>query len=44
MGSDRPFDMGDNDPVGLVRRVPNLTDADRAKILGGNAEALLGPA
>jgi aminocarboxymuconate-semialdehyde decarboxylase len=41
MGSDRPFDMGDNDPVGLVARVPNLTDAERAKILGGNAETLL---
>jgi aminocarboxymuconate-semialdehyde decarboxylase len=41
MGSDRPFDMGDNDPVGLVNRVPGLTDADRAKVLGGNAEALL---
>ena len=41
MGSDRPFDMGDNDPVGLVKRVPDLTDADREKILGGNAEALL---
>ncbi|MGH6769204.1 MAG: amidohydrolase family protein [Xanthobacteraceae bacterium] len=41
MGSDRPFDMGDNDPVELVKRVPNLTDADRARILGGNAETLL---
>lgn len=42
MGSDRPFDMGDNDPVGLVRRVPGLSPDDQAKILGGNAQALLG--
>jgi aminocarboxymuconate-semialdehyde decarboxylase len=42
MGSDRPFDMGDNDPVGLVRRVPGLSPEDQAKILGGNAQALLG--
>lgn len=42
MGSDRPFDMGDNDPVGLVRRVPGLSEADQAKILGGNAQKLLG--
>ena len=42
MGSDRPFDMGDNDPVGLVRRVPGLSTADQDKILGGNAQALLG--
>lgn len=42
MGSDRPFDMGDNDPVGLVRRVPGLSASDQAKILGGNAAALLG--
>lgn len=42
MGSDRPFDMGDNDPVGLVRRVPGLSQVDQAKILGGNAQTLLG--
>jgi len=44
MGSDLPFDMGDSDPVGLVRRVPNLSVADKAGILGGNAERLLGAA
>lgn len=42
LGSDLPFDMGDADPVGLVRRAPGLSDDDRAKILGGNAVRLLG--
>jgi aminocarboxymuconate-semialdehyde decarboxylase len=42
MGSDLPFDMGEPDPVALIHRVPSLTDEDRARILGGNAEALLG--
>jgi aminocarboxymuconate-semialdehyde decarboxylase len=45
LGSDYPFDMGDSDPVGLVRRA-RLDDADRAKVLSGNARRLfrLGPA
>lgn len=42
MGSDRPYDMGEPDPVGLVRRVPNLSREGQAKVLGGNAERLLG--
>lgn len=41
MGTDRPYDMGENDPVGLVGRVPGLSDADRNAILGGNAATLL---
>jgi aminocarboxymuconate-semialdehyde decarboxylase len=41
MGSDYPFDMGDDDPVGLVESVANLSDADRALVLGGNAARLL---
>jgi aminocarboxymuconate-semialdehyde decarboxylase len=41
LGTDYPFDMGEDDPVGLVRRVPGLSDADRAAICGGNAARLL---
>ncbi|MES2980382.1 MAG: amidohydrolase family protein [Pseudomonadota bacterium] len=42
MGSDYPFDMGDEDPVGLVQRAPGLTSEVQAQILGGNAMKLLG--
>jgi aminocarboxymuconate-semialdehyde decarboxylase len=42
MGTDSPYDMGEKDPVGLVKAVPNLPDAAKAAILGGNAAALLG--
>ncbi len=41
LGSDYPFDMGDEDPVGLVERVAQLSDAERQQILGGNAAKLL---
>jgi amidohydrolase family protein len=39
MGSDFPFDMGDDDPVGLVNRA-RLSEADREKITFGNASRL----
>jgi aminocarboxymuconate-semialdehyde decarboxylase len=42
VGTDYPFDMGDDDPVGLVEATPGLSDDDRARILGGNAARLLG--
>jgi aminocarboxymuconate-semialdehyde decarboxylase len=42
LGSDYPYDMGDNDPVGLVRRVEGLDDKEQAMVLGGNAARLLG--
>jgi aminocarboxymuconate-semialdehyde decarboxylase len=42
IGTDYPFDMGHYDPRGLVAATPDLTDTDRARILGGNAAALLG--
>ena len=42
LGSDYPFDMGDEDPVALVNAVSGLSEADRALILGGNAARLLG--
>jgi aminocarboxymuconate-semialdehyde decarboxylase len=42
IGTDYPFDMGHYDPRALVGAVPGLSDAERAAILGGNAERLLG--
>ena len=42
MGTDRPYDMGESEPLALVDAVPGLSDADRAAIKGGNAAALLG--
>ena len=41
LGSDRPFDMGSDDPVGEVRALALDEAAERA-VLGGNAAALLG--
>ncbi len=41
LGSDRPFDMGSDDPVGEVRALGLDAAAERA-VLGGNAAALLG--
>ena len=41
MGTDRPYDMGESEPLALVDAVPGLSDADRAAIKGGNAAALL---
>lgn len=41
LGSDRPFDMGSDDPVGEVRGL-GLPAAAEAAVLGGNAIRLLG--
>lgn len=43
LGSDRPFDMGDPDPVGSVRRA-GLAATEEAAVLGGNALRLIGRA
>ncbi|HUZ19121.1 MAG TPA: amidohydrolase family protein [Acidimicrobiales bacterium] len=40
LGSDRPFDMGCDDPVGEVRAL-GLSPADEALVLGRNALAML---
>jgi aminocarboxymuconate-semialdehyde decarboxylase len=40
MGSDWP--VGEADPIGFVNRCPELTEADRAAVLGGTAAELLG--
>jgi aminocarboxymuconate-semialdehyde decarboxylase len=39
LGTDYPFDMGTTDPLGFLEQVP-LSDAQRALVLGGNAERL----
>ena len=39
MGSDDPFDMGEDDPVGSVRRA-RLDEDDLASVVGGNAVRL----
>jgi aminocarboxymuconate-semialdehyde decarboxylase len=41
LGSDYPYDMGEDDPIGLVGRVEGLDAADRERVLGGNAARLL---
>jgi aminocarboxymuconate-semialdehyde decarboxylase len=41
LGTDYPFDMGEEDPVGLIDSVPRLPSAEREKIMGGNAARLL---
>ena len=41
LGTDYPYDMGEEDPVGLIARVPGLSDDDRNAVGGGNAARLL---
>lgn len=42
LGTDFPFDMGMEDPIGHLNSVAGLSDDDRAPIRGGNAARLLG--
>jgi len=42
VGTDYPFEMGDDDPVALIDSVPGLEPAHRDAILFGNARTLLG--
>ncbi|MFQ5913170.1 MAG: amidohydrolase family protein [Nitrospinota bacterium] len=42
LGSDYPYDMADPDPVGTVRKVGSLSDAEVNAVLGGNANVLFG--
>ncbi|MBV8033410.1 MAG: amidohydrolase, partial [Betaproteobacteria bacterium] len=41
LGTDYPFDMGVEDPVGFIAKTPRLTAAERVAIEGGNAARLL---
>jgi aminocarboxymuconate-semialdehyde decarboxylase len=41
LGTDYPFDMGEDDPVGLINSVPRLSSADKQKIMGETAARLL---
>jgi aminocarboxymuconate-semialdehyde decarboxylase len=41
LGTDYPFDMGEEDPVGLIGSVPRLSSADKQKIMGETAARLL---
>jgi aminocarboxymuconate-semialdehyde decarboxylase len=41
LGTDYPYDMGDEDPVGTVGKIPRLKTAEKERILGGNAARLL---
>jgi aminocarboxymuconate-semialdehyde decarboxylase len=42
MGTDYPYDMAEDDPVGHVLGTPNLSLDDIKKITGENAARLLG--
>lgn len=42
LGTDFPFDMGMEDPLGFLNSVAGLSDEDRQMIRGGNASRLLG--
>ena len=42
LGTDAPFDMGDEEPLGTVGEVPRLSSQERDAILFGTAQGLLG--
>jgi len=41
LGTDYPYDMGEDDPLGLIAQVPGLDEDAQAAIAGGNAAGLL---
>ena len=41
LGTDYPYDMGEEDPVGLITGVPGLKSDEQQQIMGGNAARLL---
>jgi aminocarboxymuconate-semialdehyde decarboxylase len=41
VGTDYPFEMGDNDPLETVRSIPGLGDQERSLILEGNVARIL---
>jgi aminocarboxymuconate-semialdehyde decarboxylase len=42
LGTDYPFDMGQENPVDLVEAVPGLSEVEARQIKGENAIRLLG--
>jgi len=42
MGTDYPFDMLENDPIGHINSVASFDDTMRAALAGGNAKKMLG--
>lgn len=42
LGTDYPYDMGVEDPVGFINRVSGLSAGKKNRIMGGNAARLLG--
>src|SRR5262249_33630369 len=42
MGTDYPFDMLENDPIGHIAPVESCDDKARAALAGGNAKKMLG--
>jgi aminocarboxymuconate-semialdehyde decarboxylase len=42
LGTDYPYDMGMEDPVGFINKVSKLSARDKSRVMGGNAARLLG--
>jgi aminocarboxymuconate-semialdehyde decarboxylase len=42
MGTDYPFDMLENDPIGHIASVASFDEKTRAALAGGNAKKMLG--
>jgi len=42
LGTDYPYDMGVEDPVGFINKVKKLTSKEKKQVMGGNAARLLG--
>ena len=42
LGTDYPYDMGVEDPVGFINKVRKLTSKEKNQVMGGNAARLLG--
>jgi aminocarboxymuconate-semialdehyde decarboxylase len=42
LGTDYPYPLGEQQPGAVIRKADFLTDAERALLLGGNAEGFLG--
>jgi len=42
LGTDYPYDMGVEDPVGFINKISKLSSKDKDKIMGQNAARLLG--